>query len=186
DVKLQLEFNPRYVGAYRLIGYENRRLESADFNDDRKDAGELGAGHRVTALYELIPPGQPSPQGSVDPLRYQAANVAAGHAGELCTVKLRYKQPGARQSRALERTVSASAAALDQTSPAFRFAAAVATFGMVLRRSPDRGRADYGMARELARGALGQDPDGYQRELIGLIDSAATLDRATPGPLAMP
>ena len=186
DVKLQLEFNPRHVASYRLIGYENRRLESADFNDDAKDAGELGAGHRVTALYELIPPGRPSPQASVDPLRYQSTSAGTGHLAELCTVKLRYKAPGDSSSRALARQVTANAAALEQTSPAFRFAAAVATFGMVLRRSPDRGASNYALARELARGALGRDLDGYQRELISLIDGAAALDRPTPGPLAMP
>lgn len=185
DVKLQLEFNPRHVASYRLIGYENRRLQSADFNDDAKDAGELGAGHRVTALYELIPPGRPSPQAPVDPLRYQATSPAAGNSGELCTIKLRYKAPGASSSRALSHPVNADATALQSTSPAFRFAAAVATFGMVLRRSPDRGASDYGLARELARGALGQDLDGYQRELLTLIDGAAALDR-TSGPLAMP
>ena len=186
DVKLQLEFNPRHVGSYRLIGYENRRLDTADFNDDRKDAGELGAGQRVTALYELIPLGQPAPQASVDPLRYRSLGAAAGPADELCTIKLRYQVPGASGSRASERHVSTAAAALDETSPAFRFAAAVATFGMVLRRSPERGTSDYRLARELARGALGRDLDGYQHELIGLIDGAAALDHGTPGPLAMP
>jgi Ca-activated chloride channel family protein len=186
DVKLQLEFNPRHVASYRLIGYENRRLESADFNDDAKDAGELGAGHRVTALYEIIPPLQASPQAAVDPLRYQATSTVPGHSAELCTIKLRYKTPGGSSSRALARQVTADATALEQTSAAFRFAAAVATFGMVLRRSPDRGASNYGLARELAQGALGQDLDGYQRELISLIDGAAALDRGTPGPLAMP
>lgn len=186
DVKLQLELNPRHVASYRLIGYENRRLESADFNDDAKDAGELGAGHRVTALYELIPPGRPSPQASVDPLRYQSTSAASGHPGELCTIKLRYKAPLGSSSRLLARQVPADAVPLEQTSPAFRFAAAVATFGMVLRRSPDRGASNYALARQLARGAIGQDLDGYQRELISLIDGAAALDRAAPGPLAMP
>jgi Ca-activated chloride channel family protein len=109
-----------------------------------------------------------------------------GHSAELCTIKLRYKTPGGSSSRALARQVTADATALEQTSAAFRFAAAVATFGMVLRRSPDRGASNYGLARELAQGALGQDLDGYQRELISLIDGAAALDRGTPGPLAMP
>jgi Ca-activated chloride channel homolog len=186
DVKLQLEFNPRHVASYRLIGYDNRRLESADFKDDAKDAGELGAGQRVTALYELIPPGKPSPQAPVDPLRYQSTSASSGHSAELCTIQLRYKLPGASTSRALERRVAAESAPLEQTSAAFRFAAAVATFGMTLRRSPDRGTSHYGLARELARGALGHDLDGYQHELLGLIDGAAALDRTTAGPLAMP
>jgi Ca-activated chloride channel homolog len=187
DVKLQLEFNPEKVGAYRLIGYENRRLATQDFNDDQKDAGELGAGHSVTALYELVPPGT-SAGSSVDALRYQAPGHAlAGHTGELCTIKLRYKRPGSEQSQMFERPVTDAGVPLAQTSAAFRFSAAVATFGMTLRASPERGRSSYALARELARGALGQDPHGYQHEFIGLVDTAATLDRSTaPRPLAMP
>jgi Ca-activated chloride channel homolog len=187
DVKLQLEFNPDEVGAYRLIGYENRRLEDRDFNDDQKDAGELGAGHSVTALYELVPPGGAT-GGSVDALRYQApARRVAGHAGELCTIKLRYKRPGSDRSQVFERPVSDASVPLAQTSQAFRFSAAVATFGMTLRASPERGRSSYALARELAQGALGRDPHGYQHEFIGLVDSAAALDRPSPSrPLAMP
>jgi Ca-activated chloride channel family protein len=187
DVKLQLEFNPEKVGAYRLIGYENRRLAAQDFNDDQKDAGELGAGHSVTALYELIPPGT-SAGSSVDALRYQAPGHAlAGHTGELCTIKLRYKRPGNDQSLMFERPVTDAGVPLAQTSPAFRFSAAVATFGMALRASPERGRSSYALARELAQGALGQDPHGYQQEFITLVDTAATLERSTSSrPLAMP
>lgn len=189
DVKLQLEFNPAMVGAYRLIGYENRRLAARDFNDDRKDAGELGAGHGVTALYELIPPALVSGEREVDPTKYQSApQPKPGHASELATIKLRYKKPGAPQSQRIEHVVRDGQTALAATSPAFRFSAAVAAFGMTLRASPERGSSSYDLARELARGAIGQDVDGYQREFVGLIESAATLSRApvARGPLALP
>jgi Ca-activated chloride channel homolog len=190
DVKLQLEFNPAKVGAYRLIGYENRRLEARDFNDDRKDAGELGAGHRVTALYELVPPGRESGVAAVDPSRYRgAAPNLAGHAGELGMVKVRYKAPGGQESKLLEHPMSERSLALGSTSPAFRFAAGVAAFGMTLRQSPERGASSFSLARQLAEGAVGRDLDGYQRELIGLIDTAARLHGQLPapaGPLAMP
>jgi len=189
DVKLQLEFNPALVGAYRLIGYENRRLEARDFNDDAKDAGELGAGHGVTALYELIPPALAGGAPAVDATKYQSApQPLAGHAGELCTVKLRYKKPGAAESRRVEHVVRDGQLALAATSPAFRFSAAVAVFGMTLRGSAERGSASYDLARDLARGALGRDLDGYQREFVGLVDAAAKLSGppVVPGPLAMP
>jgi Ca-activated chloride channel homolog len=190
DVKLQLEFNPAKVGAYRLIGYENRRLEARDFNDDEKDAGELGAGHRVTALYELVPPGRDGGAGTVDPSRYSgAAPSLPGHAAELGLVKVRYKAPGGLQSALLEHPVSERSLALGSTTPAFRFAAGVAAFGMTLRQSPERGSSNFSLARQLAQGAVGRDLDGYQRELIGLIDTAARLHGQTPAlaaPLAMP
>lgn len=189
DVKLQLEFNPALVGAYRLIGYENRRLDARDFNDDQKDAGELGAGHGVTALYELIPPALVGGKGGVDATKYQSKpQPLPGHSGELATIKLRYKKPGAAQSQRIEQVVRDGQLALGATSAAFRFSAAVAAFGMTLRSSPDRGSASYDLARELARGAIGQDIDGYQREFVSLVDAAAALSRApvARGPLAMP
>jgi Ca-activated chloride channel family protein len=189
DVKLQLEFNPASVGSYRLIGYENRRLEARDFNDDQKDAGELGMGHGVTALYELIPPALVAQKAAVDPTKYQSApQPLVGHTGELCTIKVRYKQPGGELSRKLEHVVRDVDTALPATSPAFRFAAAVAAFGMTLRGSADRGGASYRLARDLARGAMGQDVDGYQREFVALIDTASALAEAPRGerPLAMP
>jgi Ca-activated chloride channel homolog len=189
DVKLQVEFNPALVGAYRLIGYENRRLAAQDFNDDRKDAGELGAGHGVTALYELIPPSLASGDRAVDATKYQSVpQPTAGHAGELATIKLRYKQPGATQSQRIEHVVRDSQIALAATSAAFRFSAAVAAFGMTLRASPERGSSSHELARALARGAIGEDRDGYQREFVGLIDAAAALSRApvAHGPLVMP
>jgi Ca-activated chloride channel family protein len=178
DVKLQLELNPAEVGAYRLIGYENRRLAARDFNDDGKDAGELGAGHSVTALYELVPPGVPIATGSVDALRYQTpARVIGRPAGELCTLKLRYKAPHATRSRLLEQPVHDSVQPLAQTSPSFRFSAAVAIFGMTLRQSPARGSSSFALARELADGALESDPHGYRREFLSLVETARGLSR---------
>jgi Ca-activated chloride channel homolog len=178
DVKLQVEFNPAKVAAYRLIGYENRRLEDRDFNDDRKDAGELGAGHSVTALYEIVPAGTPIDVPSVDKLKYQTLPVATGaHGSELCTIKFRYKAPSARESRLLERAVLDTGRALDQTSSDFRFSAAVAVFGMVLGESPSRGASSFALARQLAEGSSAHDPEGYRREFLSLVDTAASLRR---------
>jgi Ca-activated chloride channel homolog len=178
DVKLQLEFNPAKVGAYRLIGYENRRLATRDFNDDAKDAGELGAGHSVTALYEIVPPGVPVDSGHVDALRYQSpAAPTPGHGSELCTLKLRYKQPQSERSQLVEHVVSDRDAAIAASSPTFRFAAAVAVFGMTLRQSPLRGSADFALARQLAEGAMGNDQEGYRREFLSLVDTARSLHR---------
>jgi Ca-activated chloride channel family protein len=176
DVKLQIELNPAEVSAYRLIGYENRRLAARDFNDDGKDAGELGAGHSVTALYELVPPGVPIDTGSIDALRYQSLpRVLDGSATELCTLKLRYKEPQATQSQLLEQRVGGSVLPLSQTSPSFRFSAAVAIFGMTLRQSQARGSSSFALARELADGALESDPHGYRREFLSLVETARGL-----------
>jgi Ca-activated chloride channel family protein len=176
DVKLQLEFNPAKVGAYRLIGYENRRLAARDFNDDAKDAGELGPGHSVTALYEIVPPGVAVDSGRVDALRYQApAQPTGGHGSELCSLKLRYKEPTSEKSKLLEHVVQDSAGQLSATTPSFRFAAAVAVFGMTLRESPARGSSSFGLARQLAEAALGTDAGGYRREFLSLVDTAKGL-----------
>jgi Ca-activated chloride channel homolog len=176
DVKIQVEFNPRTVGAYKLIGYENRILQHQDFNNDKKDAGEIGAGHTVTALYEIVPPGESIEGGHVDSLKYQDVarpNTAASQSGELMTVKLRYKQPDGDTSKLI------SMAVRDRTSeltPNLGFAAAVAEFGMLLRRSEHKGQSTWTTARELARRHRGEDPDGYRAELIKLIELAAALD----------
>ena len=143
DVKLQVEFNPVQIQGYRLIGYENRRLRDEEFNNDDADAGELGAGHSVTALYEVIPAGSDEPVPGVDALRYQQIGPRPGvPAGEVLTVKVRYKRPEESESRLLERTLTA-AAADDGPSDAFGFAAAVAEFGLLLRESAYQGEADY-------------------------------------------
>ena len=176
DVKIQVEFNPAKVGAYRLVGYENRLLNREDFNDDRKDAGEIGAGHTVTALYELAPPGASSDGPAVDPLKYQHEPKANGdsRSDEVMTVKLRYKQPDADRSQLMTFAVKDRTAALSEN---IGFASAVAEFGMLLRRSEFTGRATWESARALARQFRGEDADGYRAEFIRLIDLAASLDR---------
>jgi Ca-activated chloride channel family protein len=138
DVKIQVEFNPATVGAYRLIGYENRLLRAEDFNNDAKDAGELGAGHSVTALYEIVPPGVDVPNSSVDPLQYQTRSAAAS--ADLATLKLRYKAPDSDTSKLMTRTVSTS---LTEPSDNFRLASSVAQLGMLLRDSPNKGDASF-------------------------------------------
>jgi Ca-activated chloride channel family protein len=180
DVKIQVEFNPRVVGAYKLIGYENRLLQNRDFNDDKKDAGDIGAGHTVTALYEIVPAGDAIEHGSVDPLKYQDAPrpIVAAQSTELMTVKLRYKEPNGTVSRLLTRAVQNRPSEL---TPNIGFAAAVAEFGMLLRRSEMKGHATWTTAQDLARRFRGDDPDGYRAELARLIDVAAALDR--PGPI---
>jgi Ca-activated chloride channel family protein len=183
DVKLQVEFNPERVAGYRLIGYENRRLADEDFNDDKKDAGEIGAGHSVTAFYEIVPVGVEVSTGDLDPLRYQTPlqSSAAALSDELLTVKLRYKIPNGDASRLLTHVVEEPARSLVDASEDLRFGAAVALFGMLLRDSPHRGDADYELVRELARGALGRDESGYRAEFIRLVALARELDAVEPG-----
>ncbi len=177
DVKIQVEFNPEVVAGYRLIGYENRLLRAEDFNDDRKDAGEVGAGHSVTALYEIVPAGAPVPGAAVDALKYRKASAssAAAHGGELATLKLRYKQPHGADSRLLGFTIASKSVPAAATSDAFRFSAAVAGFGMLLRESPFRSQASYGLVRQLAEGALGSDTRGYRHEFLTLVGGAEKL-----------
>ena len=175
DVKIQVEWNPSRVAAYRLIGYENRMLRAEDFKDDAKDAGEIGAGHSVTALYEVVPVCVKIDLPSVDPLKYQETprGAAAGGSGELSTVKLRYKQPEGNTSRPL--SVAVKDANGGSPSPNLRFAASVAAFGMLLRESEHKGAATYGQVLELARGARGQDREGYRSEFVQLVSMAETL-----------
>jgi Ca-activated chloride channel family protein len=174
DVKIQVEFNPRRVSAYRLIGYENRLLRDQDFNDDTKDAGEIGAGHSVTALYEIVPVGVEAAVPSVDPLLYQGprAASAAASSDEWMTVKLRHKAPDSDQSRLLSVAVSGVSGS---PSANLRFASAVAAFGMLLRESEHRGSAGYGDVLALAEGARGQDREGYRAEFVDLVRAAAGL-----------
>lgn len=167
DVKLQVEFNPAHVKAYRLIGYENRRLRAEDFKNDKKDAGDLGAGHSVTALYEIIPAGSKEAGGDVDPLKYQTAALARnGAKDELLTLKLRYKDPEASASREVAQVLKAVTTA---ASSDFRFALAVAEFGLLLRDSEFKGAASYDQAAELAASALGKDRDGRRAEFLSLV-----------------
>ena len=178
DVKLQIEFNPTKVKGYRLIGYENRMLNNEDFKDDKKDAGELGSGHTVTALYEIIPVGVESPYlASVDDLKYQENKVTkdAAKSKELCTIKLRYKQPDGDKSQLIEHPLLDKGTELDKSSDNFRWAAAVAEFGLLLRDSEFKGNATYTHAVKLARSAKGKDLNGYRRELIDMIDTMKSL-----------
>ncbi len=226
DVKIQIEFNPLAVAAYRLIGYENRMLAARDFNDDAKDAGEIGAGHTVTALYEVVPAGvewqaiepagvarvdsddQTSSAGSppgplpygrgsagaieedgaepsrpdlpeVDPLRYQAGltPTTAGLSGETATVKLRYKQPDGDTSRLITYSLTDDGAPLDAAPGDLRFAAAVASFGMLLRHSPHAADWTLDAVQELAATALGDDPQGYRAEFLQLVEKARALNQ---------
>jgi len=173
-----VEFNPAKVQAYRLIGYENRLLNKEDFNNDKKDAGELGSGHTVTALYELIPTGVKNEfSESVDKLKYQHQNKHTDVAGgnELMTIKFRYKKPDGDVSRLIEHPVIENPFALDLTSSNFRFAAAVAEFGMLLRNSEFKQSSSYNSAWELAKNALGKDEEGYRSEFLKLLKSAQSI-----------
>lgn len=177
DVKIQVEFNPAKVQAYRLIGYENRMLKSEDFNDDKKDAGELGAGHTVTALYEIIPVGVKSDFiKSVDELKYQKGQIT-NQAGsdELMTVKLRYKRPKEDTSQLLSIVIKDKATKLAKSSNNFKFSAAVAEFGMLLRDSEFKGQASYEHALKLAKEGKGEDLEGYRSEFVQLVKKAALL-----------
>jgi Ca-activated chloride channel family protein len=175
DVKIQVEFNPARVAAYRLIGYENRSLRAEDFNDDGKDAGEIGAGHSVTALYEVVPAGVAIELPGVDPLKYQrpASRVAASQDGELLTVKLRYKEPDGERSRLLSVALADRPGA--EASENLRFSAAVAAFGMLLRESEHKGQVTYGQVLALAEGSRGDDREGYRSEFVELVRAAEGL-----------
>ena len=180
DVKLQIEFNPARVANYRLVGYENRLLEAEDFNNDRKDAGELGAGHTVTALYEIVPVG--SAQPIIDKLKYQqpVASAAPPASGEVLTVKLRYKEPQGLSSKFLSQALTGAPASIEKATPDFRLAAAVAQFGMLLRQSEQRGTATWAATEKLADGARGSDADGYRAEFVRLVRLAGGLSGSGP------
>ena len=177
DVKLQVEFNPAKVKAFRLVGYENRVLAHQDFNDDTRDAGDIGAGHTVTALYEIVPPGLAIAVPGVDPLKYQStvAPGAGSGSGELLTLKLRYKQPDSDHSTRLDVPAEDSGRSFEEASADFRFAAAVAAFGMALRDSQYKGDANLRTAQQWARSGLGEDEGGHRAELITLIAQARRL-----------
>lgn len=179
DVKLQIEFNPAKVQGYRLIGYENRMLAKEDFNDDKKDAGELGSGHTVTALYEVIPVGIESDfLKSVDSLKYQKNVVPlskSSHNDEILTVKFRYKAPDGDVSKMIEHPVRDKQIAIGKTSENFRFAASVAQFGMLLRNSAFKSSASFDNVLSLARKAKGSDDEGYRAEFVRLVESAQLL-----------
>ncbi len=177
DVKLQLEFNPSKVKAYRLIGYENRIMQAEDFNNDKKDAGELGAGHSVTALYELVPGNSEEKIDDIDPLKYQKVELTdeAIKNDELLTVKMRYKKPDADESILMTKIVNNNLISDKETSDTFRFAAAVAGYGLLLKDSQYKADCNWRQVIELANGAIGKDPDGYRREFITLSEQARDL-----------
>jgi Ca-activated chloride channel family protein len=178
DVKLQIEFNPAKVQGYRLIGYENRLLNKEDFNDDKKDAGELGSGHTVTALYEVIPAGvEDEFLKSVDALKYQKKAKASKSSGseEILTVKFRYKEPSGSESKLIEHPVIDKEIAFDHTSENFRFAASVAEFGMLLTDSKFKSNASFVHVIQTAKNAKGKDVEGYRKEFITLVRKADNL-----------
>lgn len=178
DVKLQIEFNPEKVQAYRLIGYENRLLNKEDFNDDKKDAGELGSGHTVTALYELIPAGiKDTMLKDVDALRYQKIKPLSkrNFNDEVMNIKLRYKKPDGDKSILIEHPLKDENIAFSSTSDNFRFATAVAAFGMLLRNSEYKGVADFSTVRDMAQSAIANDEEGYRNEFINLVKKASSL-----------
>ncbi|HTE23476.1 vWA domain-containing protein [Flavitalea sp.] len=179
DVKLQIEFNPAKVQAYRLVGYENRMLNKEDFNDDLKDAGELGSGHTVTALYEIIPVGVKSSFiKSVDELKYQKENTGSTtNSGEMMTIKFRYKKPDSDVSSLISHPVMFTSSSISKTSENFRFAAAVAQFGMLLRKSEYKQQSSYQNTWTLAKDALGKDEEGYRSEFLKMIRNAQTLQQ---------
>ncbi len=182
DVKIQVEFNPAKVASYRLLGYENRVMANEDFNDDTKDAGEIGAGHTVTAFYEVVPKGVKIADG-VDPLKYQAVEEEVTKevsdeveaSDEMLTLKLRYKQPDADKSTKLEFTLADEGKSFVKASDDFRFAASVTEFGLLLRNSKHRGNANYDSVEENAESALGEDKHGYREEFLDLVDKARKL-----------
>ena len=181
DVKLQVEFNPALVAGYRLIGYENRMLRDEDFNDDQKDAGDIGAGHTVTALYEIVPAGVEVPgakAAKVDDLKYQAKAAPSGAAqsAELMTVKVRYKAPDGKTSKLMAQPVAAPRE-LERRAPSddFRWATAIAAMGMILRDSPHRGNLTWKDVRAMAAGAVGKDVDGYRQQALQMMAAAAKL-----------
>ena len=181
DVKLQVEFNPSQVQAYRLIGYESRLLNDEDFNNDAKDAGDMGAGHTVTAFYEVIPAGVKNEYvGKVDDLKYQKKEkmtLKPTGSDELLTVKLRYKAPDKDVSRKMELPFVDNKG--DSVSSDFRFASAVAMFGQLLRDSDFKGTADYDKVIKLAKQGLNNDERGYRREFIRLVEAAKGLEKTS-------
>ncbi|MFA4980564.1 MAG: von Willebrand factor type A domain-containing protein [Sphingobacterium sp.] len=180
DVKIQVEFNPSYVQAYRLVGYENRLLEAEDFNNDQKIGGDMGVGHVVTALYEIVPVGVESALiGTVDPLKYQQqADQAAGRRNaELATVKFRYKEPEGEKSKLQQKVVGTSVTELNSVSEDLRFVTAVAELGLLLRDSDFKQKANFDQLIARAKASKGKDEEGYRAEFIRIAENARDLSR---------
>ena len=196
DVKIQVEFNPAQVASYRLIGYENRKLADRDFNDDKKDAGEIGAGHSVTVLYEVVPPGAEPATPEVDPLKYQkkagepedkgaekTANVKSEFMDELLTLKMRYQPPAGGQSTLMTFPVKDSQAKFGAASQDFQFATAVASFGLLLRESKFKGDTSFAAVLETAGAAKGEDKFGYRAEFMELVQAAQRISGQKEAPV---
>ncbi|HPI12848.1 MAG TPA: DUF3520 domain-containing protein, partial [Catalimonadaceae bacterium] len=177
DVKIQVEFNPSKVRSYRLLGYENRLLQDADFNDDKKDAGELGSGHTVTALYEIIPVTTNEKIDSIDQLKYQEVRKNTRFNDELLTLKLRYKRPEDSTSQLITHVLSQKPKPLTASSENCRFACAVVEFGMLLRNSEYKANSAYPSVLSLAKSSKGQDAEGYRGEFIRLVTMAEGMKK---------
>jgi len=176
DVKIQVEFNPAKISSYRLIGYENRKLEDKDFEDDTKDAGEIGAGHTVTALYEVVPADK-AKDGEAYELKYQETKIKndAKSSDEILTVRIRYKDPDGNKSRAYSEVLKSNPVELNKSSNNFRFSAAVAEFAMILRDSEFKGDSNLDTVLELAKNSKSDDQYGYRAEFINLVERVAVL-----------
>ena len=181
DVKIQVEFNPNYVQAYRLVGYENRLLEAEDFNNDQKMGGDMGVGHMVTALYEIVPVGVNSTMvGTVDPLKYQQNStkyIEVRGNGELATVKFRYKEPEGEKSKLQQQVVPTEVTDLNKVSEDLRFATAVAELGLLLRDSDFKQQANFDRLIARAKTAKGADDEGYRAEFIRMAENARDLSK---------
>ncbi|MEI8137629.1 MAG: YfbK domain-containing protein, partial [Bacteroidota bacterium] len=178
DVKIQIEFNPAKVKGYRLVGYENRLLNNEDFNDDKKDAGELGSGHTVTAIYEIILAGSEDLVASIDPLKYQQTTIAPkSSSSEVMTIKFRYKEPKENTSKLITKVVTDEKTSFASTSENCKFSSAVAEFGMLLRDSQYKGDADFKTVMTLAKHSKGKDEEGYRAEFIRLVEMAELLKK---------
>jgi Ca-activated chloride channel family protein len=178
DVKIQIEFNPAKVAGYRLIGYENRLLASRDFNDDKKDAGEIGAGHSVTALYEIVPAGQKIENDGIDGLRYSKTEPSGTNFNdELLTVKLRYKEPDGKVSKLLTQGLLDSGKTMENASDNLQFASSIAEFGLLLRSSRFKGNASYENTLSLAKESLGDDLRSYRKDFVSLVNKAKYLQK---------
>ncbi len=177
DVKIQIEFNPGKVTAYRLIGYENRKLQKEDFNDDTKDAGELGSGHTVTAMYEIIPAGVKADLPDVDDLKYQKTviNKENSTSDELLTIKFRYKEPDGEKSKLIKKVVKSRTVQLEKTSENFAFSVAVAGFGQLLRDSKYIGDLTYDKVLTMANSSIGRDTEGCRREFVKLVEKCKLM-----------
>ena len=176
DVKIQVEFNPTKIKSYRLIGYENRRLEDKDFVDDKKDAGEIGAGHTVTVLYEVVPENAAGSGESYD-LKYQQTTIkqSAKKTDEILTVRIRYKEPDGRKSKEFSSTLRGPVSEFSKSSENFQFSACVAEFAMLLRDSEFKGKSSFDHVIRMAKNNIGKDPFGYRNEFVDLVERASIL-----------